>query len=311
MTDASSGPMWYSWGGVASALQGGGKRMSVIRNDAGEVRLAWRLILVILLYVGVAVFLLVIPSSLLTAVLVRDGTTQASALERANAIILKDPVWSTVMGAISGLMGLLIVWFLVHVVERSTFTWKAVGLDWRGNSPLLIILGALLALLLLIAYIVVEFLLGSSSSSLNAPLMGVSIAIFFQKFILYIAMGLGEEVVFRGYVQTRLVARIGVIWGVLVTATVFTLLHQIFHSLSTVTILSGVMLWITMGVLYHMSKSLYLVGMFHGVMNTLLNTLNFEVADIGGMVVHALALLILMVVAFLRTRPSDLLSKPA
>lgn len=285
--------------------------MSVIRSDTGEVRLAWRLILVILLYVAVTVLLRIIPSSLLIAVLVRDGMTQASALERANTIILEDPIWSTVIGTLNGLVGLLIVWFLVKVVERSTFTWKAVGLDWRGNSPLLIIVGALLALLLFITYIFAEYLLGSSGSLLNASLMGVSIAIFFQKFILYIAMGFGEEVVFRGYVQTRLVARFGVIWGVLVTAIVFTLLHQIVHSLSPVTILSGVMLWITIGALYHVSKSLYLVGMFHGVMNTLLNTLNFEVTDIGGMVVHALALLILIVVACLRTRPSDLLSKPA
>jgi hypothetical protein len=41
-----------------------------------------------------------------------------------------------------------------------------------------------------------------------------------------------------------------------------------------------------------LSKSLYLVVMFHGVMNTLLNTLYFEVGDISSMVVHALALLL-------------------
>ena len=117
--------------------------MSIIRNDAGEVRLAWRLILAILLFVAVAVLLRVIPSSLLTAILVRDGMTQGSALERANTIMLEDPIWSTVISTLFGLMGLLIVWLLVNVVERSTFTWKAVGLDWRGNSPLLIILGAL------------------------------------------------------------------------------------------------------------------------------------------------------------------------
>lgn len=285
--------------------------MSVIRNDTGEVRLAWRLVLVILLYVAVAVLLRFIPTSLFTASLVRDGMTQESALERANTIIHEDPVWSTVIGTLNGLMGLLIVWFLVNVVERSTSTWKAVGLDWRGNSRLLIMLGALLALLLFIAYIFVGYLLGSSGSSLNTLLRGVSIAIFFQKFILYIAMGFGEEVVFRGYVQTRLVARCGVIWGVLVTAVVFTLLHQISYRLSPVTVLSGTMLWITIGALYHLSKSLYLVGVFHGVMNSLLNTLSFEVTDISGMVVHALALLILIIVACLRTRLHDLRSNPA
>jgi membrane protease YdiL (CAAX protease family) len=236
---------------------------------------------------------------------------QQSAIERAKAIILEDPVWSTVIGTLNGLMGLLIVWFLVRVVERSTSTWNAVGLDWRGNSPLLMLLGTLLALLLFIAYLFVEYLLGTSGSSLNTLLTGVTIAILFQKFILYIAMGFGERVVFSGYVQTRLVARYGVIWGVLVTAAAFTLLHQISYRLSPITVLSGTMLWITIGALYHLSKSLYLVGMFHGVMNTLLNALNFEVTDISGMVVHALALFILIVVACLRIWPHDLHSSPA
>jgi membrane protease YdiL (CAAX protease family) len=285
--------------------------MSVIRDDTGEVRLAWRLMLAILLYVAVAVLLRFIPISLFTASLVRHGMTQETALERASAIILEDPVWSTVIGTLNGLMGLLIVWFLVHVVERSTSTWRAVGLDWRGDSPLLILLGALLALLLFIAYRFVGYLLGTSGSSSNTLLTGVSIAILFQKFILYIAMGFGERVVFSGYVQTRLVARFGVIWGVLATAVVFTLLHQISYRLSPVTVISGTMLWITIGALYHLSKSLYLVGMFHGVMNTLLNTLNSEVADISGMVVHALALFILIVVASLRIRLHHLRSNSA
>lgn len=284
--------------------------MSVIRSDTGEVRLVWRLILVILLYVAVAVLLRFIPITLLTASLVRDGMTQGSALARANTIILEDPVWSTVIATISGLMGLLIVWFLVHVIERSKFTWKTVGLDWRRNSPLLILVGTVLALLLFLASMLIGYVLGSSDSSLSASFMGVGIAIFFQKFILYIGMGFGEEVVFRGYVQTRVVARLGVVWGVLVTAVVFTLLHQISYNLSAVTVLSGTMLWITIGALFHLSKSLYLVSMLHGVMNILLNAVNAEVTEVGGMIVHALALLILVIALYLSPRVSALLSDP-
>jgi hypothetical protein len=75
--------------------------------------LAWKLILVILLYVAVAVLLRLIPISLFTAFLVRSGMTHGNALERANTIILEDPVCSTAIGTLSGLMGLVIVWFLV------------------------------------------------------------------------------------------------------------------------------------------------------------------------------------------------------
>jgi len=158
---------------------------------------------------------------------------------------------------------------------------------------------------------IIARLFGSADTSENMLLLGVSIPVFFQKCILYIAMGFGEEVVFRAYVQTRLLTRFGVIWGVLVTALVFTLLHQISYSLSPVTILSGTLLWTTLGALYYLTRSLYLVGMFHGVMNTMLNTLNFEVGDIAALIVHALALLILIMVVRFKARFIGNFSNPA
>jgi membrane protease YdiL (CAAX protease family) len=283
----------------------------MIREPTGEVRLAWRLILIILLFVGVEVLLRVIPIGLLTAFKVKAGMAQSAAVESASTIIFEDPIWSTVIGVLIGLMGFLIVWFLVRVVEKSKFTYKALGLDWRRSSPSMIILGALIAFILFIAYMIIARLFGSSDTSENILLLGVSIPVFFQKFILYIAMGFGEEVVFRAYVQPRLLTRFGVIWGVLVTALVFTLLHQISYSLSPVTILSGTLLWTTLGALYYLTKSLYLVGMFHGVMNTMLNTLNFEVGDIAALIVHALALLILIMVVRFKTRFIGNFSNPA
>jgi membrane protease YdiL (CAAX protease family) len=175
----------------------------------------------------------------------------------------------------------------------------------------MILWGMLLAFILFIAYMILAGFIGSSDSSVDTLLMGVSIADFLQKFILFMAMGFGEEVVFRAYVQTRLVSRIGVVWGVLSTALIFTLLHQLSYKLSLTTILSGILLWTTMGALYHLSKSLYLVGMFHGVMNTILNTVNFEVGDIAMLIAHALALLALIMFVLYNKRLMGNFSNPA
>jgi membrane protease YdiL (CAAX protease family) len=252
--------------------------MSIIRNYTGEVRLIWRLILIILLYIAVAVLL------------------------SRTAIVFEDPIYSTAFGILYGFMGLLIVWFMVRVIEKSSFTWKTVGLDWKRNSLLVILLCASLGLLLFFASILTDYVLGSTDFSLTSPRMGVSTPVLFQIFVLYLAIAFGEEIVFRGCVQTRLVERYKVIWGILITAVVFVILRQIFHSLSPVIFLSGVMLWITIGVLYHLSKSLYLVILFHGVMNTLLNTFDFEISDISSMIVYALTLSLVIVVALIRSR---------
>lgn len=282
----------------------------MVKEPIGEHALAWRLILIILLFIGIEVLLRAIPIGVLTALMVGSGMTPGSAAETARSLVFEDPVWSTVVGVLIGLMAFLIVWFLVRIVEKSGFTCKAMGLDWRGNSPSMIILGALLAIGLFIAYMAIGRLFGTTDASMSALLLGPSGVVLFQRFILYIVMGFGEEIVFRAYVQTRLSARFGLTLGVLGTALVFTLLHQISYNLSPVTVLSGVMLWTTLGVLYHQSKSLYLVGTFHGAMNTMLTTLNFEVSDTAALVAHALALLTLIVLTRSKTRLIGYSSRP-
>ena len=285
--------------------------MPIIKNDAGEVRLAWRLVLVILLFTAAAILLRLIPIRLFASSLVRNGMLQANAIETARTMVFEDPACSTTVGVLNGLISFLIVWFLIRVIERSNFTWEAVGLNWRNNSPLATLLGVILALCLFIAAVLTGQILGFSTSSMNPSMLSVSTPIFFQRFILYLAMGFGEEIVFRGYVQTRLVRQFTTVWGVLATSVLFTLLHQISYRLSPVVILSGVMLWTTLGILYHLSKSLYLVGFFHGTMNTLLNSLHFEVGDISSLFVHALTLCLTIVIIFFKMRGSGFRSKPA
>jgi membrane protease YdiL (CAAX protease family) len=283
----------------------------MLRTSTGEYRTIWRVIFIILLFLVMQVLVRLIPIGLLTVFLVKSGVTHTSAVESARTIVFEDPVWTTLIGLIIGLMGFLIVWFLVHIVEKSDFSLKTIGLDWRRNSPSMILWGALLAVVLFIAYMILACFLGSPNSSVSMLFRGVSFTVFLQKFILFMAMGLSEEVIFRAYVQTRLVSRIGVIWGVLVTALVFTLLHQLSYQLSPITILSGVLLWTTFGSLYFLSKSLYLVGMFHGIMNTLLNTLNLEAGDVAMLIVHALALLALIVFIRIYKRPVENFSNPS
>ena len=83
--------------------------MSIIRYSTGEVRLVWRLLIIILLFVSVAVLLRFIPISLYTAFLTSSGIANEDALASAKAIVFEDPVWSTVLGILNGLMSLPLV----------------------------------------------------------------------------------------------------------------------------------------------------------------------------------------------------------
>ena len=80
--------------------------------------------------------------------------SRQDAVEVFKAIVFEHPIWSTVIGIIHGLVSLPLVWFLIRIIEKRSFAWKDIGLDWRHNSLLNLVLGVLLALLMYIAGLV-------------------------------------------------------------------------------------------------------------------------------------------------------------
>ena len=287
------------------------KQVSVIRYRTGDVRLIWRVLIALVLWLAIVFLLRFIPIFLYTAIQAGRGTDRPEALEAAKAIVFEHPIWSTAIGVINGLMSLPLIWFLMIVIEKRTFTWKKVGLDWRRNSLLNLAFGALLALLIYFAGIVVDRVFGSSIPTMDTVLAGLTASAVIRNLILYIPMGFGEEVLFRSYIQSRLVERYGALRGILIGSIVFTLLHLLVSPLSPVTILSGIILWAAVGTLYHWSRSLYLVGMFHGIANILLNTLSFKGSDTASLIVHALALLSILVIGHYGEISSHTHSDPA
>lgn len=280
----------------------GNRLVSFIRYRTGEVRLIWSVLVAVVFWVAIAFLVRFIPIFLSTTIQAGRGMDRQDALEAAKNIVFEHPIWSTAIGVINGLMSLPIVWFLMRMIEKRSFTWKDVGLDWRRNSLLCLVFGALLALLLYSASIFINRVLGSSIPTIDTVLADLTISAVVRNLVLYIPMGFGEEVVFRGYIQIRLVERHGAVWGILIGSIVFTLLHLFVSPLSPVTVLSGIILWAAVGALYHWSRSLYLVGMFHGIANILLNTLSFKGSDAAGLIVHVLALLLILVVGHYMTK---------
>ena len=269
--------------------------MSVTKYHTGEVRLVWRVLIAVSVCVAAAFLLRFIPIFLYTALQTSRGVDRQDALETAKAIVFEHRIWSTAIGIINALVNLSLVWFMIRVVEKGPFAWNDVGLHWRRYSLLSLAFGALLAIVMYVAGIVTDRVLGYSIPTIETIFAGLTISAVVRNLALYIPMGFGEEVLFRGYVQTRLIERLGALWGILIGSILFTLLHLLGRPLSPANILSAVILWAAVGNLYHWTTSLYLVGMFHAVANTLLNVLPSDRSDPAGLIVHLLALLLIVV----------------
>ena len=81
-------------------------------------------------------------------------------------------------------------------------------------------------------------------------------------------VGLGEEVVFRYILQTRLQAMVGIGASLIITSLTFAFMHSGYTSLVYVAYVFGISMML--GLLYNKTKSLALVALIHGTLKFLL-----------------------------------------
>jgi uncharacterized protein len=72
--------------------------------------------------------------------------------------------------------------------------------------------------------------------------------------------GLGEELLFRGFLQTWLNSQVAIVWAILLASIIFGLLHYLSHAYFICTILMS----IALGVGYYLTDSLLMVIVWHG-----------------------------------------------
>lgn len=73
--------------------------------------------------------------------------------------------------------------------------------------------------------------------------------------------GVGEELLFRGFLQTWLNGHFTIVWAILLASIIFGLLHYLSHAYFICTILMS----IALGVGYYLTDSLLMVMTWHGV----------------------------------------------
>ena len=105
-------------------------------------------------------------------------------------------------------------------------------------------LGLAIGLLIFLAYLMANALTGGGTPLAPATLAEINLGRIALALLLFIPNGFGEELAFRGYLQSRLVERYRPITGILVASLLFVPLHLLTQSLSPLTLLSGLVLWV-------------------------------------------------------------------
>ena len=220
--------------------------VQLLRDETGTVRAYWSLFIVAFSVLA----LIILNRLILRGVGLLNDTTES---QMASGIM--DSM------AVAGL-----VYVLTIKLERRDFSWAEIGLAWKPTVFIFfgggVIVGGIFELL--------SLRLGIALGIVEAP-MTPSINLFTVLTGTTAAMlnSFWQEMAFRGYLQTRFVESYGAHIGIPVVAIFFVLFHLLVSPLSTLEVLTGGILFLLVGLLYHLSRSLYFVVALHGILNYL------------------------------------------
>ena len=269
----------------------------IFKNKHDEVRIIWRVVLLVGPFLLIAFLLRYIPIRIRTQILINQGMTQPAALSRSSNYFMEDPIGSSILGILQGLSWYLLVFLLIRFIEKRKTSLKDFGLDPKKNRIQLLPLGLVFGALMYFGYIAFDSLLGESNFSFDLADLGlVSILLMVLNFV---ANGFGEETAFRSYLQTHLIKRHGLWMGIGVTSIIFVLLHLLISPFTMQALFGSIFLAGILGILFALTRSVYLVGTMHAAFNLMPSLLGQWPSDLSLVIVNGFLFLMTIVIYLL------------
>jgi uncharacterized protein len=174
-----------------------------------------------------------------------------------------------------------IAWVLVPIgfiilVDRRRFSWRELGLTFSPRAAKMFAAGIIVNALTGLAIIGTIVLSGLQNVEINGlaeyglPAVAGSLAL---TVVIMLAVGIGEETLFRGYIQTDLMRKYGVAVALVVTSLIFAGIHIFFlisgQEVSPLSIAGIFFAGLVMGYLYVITGTIWASIGFHFLQDVL------------------------------------------
>lgn len=279
--------------------------MKIVKNKSSQVRMVWFVILLVGPFLLIAYLLRFIPIRIYAQMLIDQGLVSSYAITRAQNLFLEDPVWSSLLGILQGLMWYLMVFVMLKWVEKRPVSLDRFGLAARRNPLWLVGLGIVISATMYFGYLGMGSLLGETEWVWSPENAGVLPLVLI--FLNILINGFGEETAFRVYLQNGFIQRHGLWWGIGLTSFIFVLLHLLLYQLSITALAAGILLAGMFGVLTVWTGSIYLAGTLHMVFNLAPRLSGLWPSDLSLLIMNGLGCLITAII-FLQSRDGRILT---
>ena len=269
----------------------------IYQQRAREIRFFWKITVTIIL----TLLLIVISRSglifLVQQVFILLGTPSSIAFENAQIFVAESPEGQAIASSLDVLLILALIFVSVTRIERREFHLADIGLGMHRNTLPLVALGLAIGCSLFLGAVVFGVLIDTQELPMFPNIvMWPPLNTLFTSIIFYFLNGFWQEIVFRGYLQTRAVEEYGRLFGILTVTVVFVILHGLVQTITPMGVISGLLLFSFIGLLYEKTKSLYLVSVIHAGLNFLPILFNILWQGLETVITYCIALMLLILV---------------
>jgi membrane protease YdiL (CAAX protease family) len=278
----------------------------VLRTGTGEIRFFWKLAITLILIIALIVISRLSLILVVQLVLLLQGTPSSVALQNAQLFVAESAEGQAIASSLDLLLILLLVIIFVTRIEKHAFHWDTIGLNLRRNTFPLVIIGLAIGGALFFGAIAFGALLHIQVLSIAPdfsqwPILSILVATL----IFYVLNSFWQEILFRGYLQTWAVEEYGRFFGILAITLIFVIFHGLVQTLTLIGTISGLLLFGFIGLLYEKTKSLYLVGVIHAVINFLPVLFNISWQGLETVIIYGIALILLILLIHQTEQPDS------
>jgi membrane protease YdiL (CAAX protease family) len=242
-----------------------------MKTDTGDVRLIWIFVIMPVYFLSAIIFSRVIFILIASQIYVSDGYIRTIAIEKAQTQMMTIEV-QVVLQAFDAFFMVVFVYLMQTKIHKQQFQWSTLGLGFNSTTIRYFFLGTFLGILFIIITRGTGILIGSNELKRMTfkEIFTFNNVKFMVLFYMWATLnGFWQELVFRGYLQSRVVEKYNAIWGIIIVTIYFVLIHFIDRQLQIGWVVGAIILTIMISSLFHETKSLYLVGAMHGTINYL------------------------------------------
>jgi membrane protease YdiL (CAAX protease family) len=251
---------------------------TILKTKNMELRAIWILILLPCLLLA-AIFLIDNLQSLLIGIGYNiRGYSFIEGWKATQNLRSKSMEWRTLNLILIAFCYVFTAWFLRRKIEKKRFSLNEMGFKWKRNSFFLLIGGFVIFSCLIIVSQIIAFLRGAVEFDFSQIEFTLSRNVLYGiliYFIYEIINAFSQEILFRGYLQTRMVEDFGPTIGIALTSTYFMALHLLVQSFAITEFIASVFIISFAGLIFHYTKSIYFVGTLHMSISFMIRLFDF------------------------------------